>query len=41
MIGATVSTIPLGPIVALPPVVCLLVAFVAWGRWRIAPLRNR
>lgn len=41
MIGATVSTIPLGPIVALPLVVCLLVAFVAWGRWRIAPLRNR
>jgi len=40
MIGAVVITIA-GPGVALVPiplVVCLLTAFVAYGRWRVAPL---
>ncbi|MCC7023170.1 MAG: DoxX family protein [Thermomicrobiales bacterium] len=40
MIGATVSTLLLmDPAVALMPlVVGLLAAFVAWGRWKVAPL---
>ena len=39
MIGATVSTaIMLPSLLALPVVVLLLTAFVAYGRWRLAPL---
>ena len=39
MIGATVSTAILLPsVLALPLVVLLLTAFVAYGRWRLAPL---
>ena len=39
MIGATVSTaIILPSLIALPLVVLLLTAFVAYGRWRLAPL---
>ena len=39
MIGATVMTaIKLPAIIALPVVVLLLTAFVAYGRWRLAPL---
>ena len=39
MIGATVSTaIVLPALIALPAVVLLLTAFVAYGRWRLAPL---
>src|ERR1700682_5954628 len=43
MIGATVITIA-GPGVMsapLPFVTCLLTAFVAYGRWRLAPLGDR
>jgi uncharacterized membrane protein YphA (DoxX/SURF4 family) len=36
MIGATVETLPAGPIVALPIVTGLLCILVAWGRWRVA-----
>jgi len=39
MIGATVSTaIMLPALLPLPFVVLLLTAFVAYGRWRLAPL---
>ena len=42
MIGATVSTaIMLPSLAALPLVVMLLTAFVAYGRWRLAPLDGR
>jgi len=42
MIGATVSTAILLPsLLALPVVVLLLTAFVAYGRWRLAPLDGR
>jgi tellurite resistance protein TehA-like permease len=46
MIGATVLTlvgvVPVGAALALIPlVVGLLSAFVAYGRWRLAPLRGR
>jgi hypothetical protein len=43
MIGATVITVLGGdPIAALiPAVVGLLAAFVAYGRWRLAPLTGR
>ena len=42
MIGATVVTLVLmGVVMALIPlVVMLLAAFVAYGRWRLAPLRG-
>lgn len=42
MIGATVSTfLTFGPeMTVLPLVVGLLVAFVAYGRWRLAPLED-
>jgi hypothetical protein len=42
MIGATgISLAIMGPAPALIPlVVGLLAAFVAWGRWRLAPLRG-
>ena len=41
--GATVITL-MGPIkgmVVIPFVTCLLCIFVAWGRWRIAPVRPK
>jgi uncharacterized membrane protein YphA (DoxX/SURF4 family) len=43
MIGATVITVLGGdPMAALiPAVVALLAAFVAYGRWRLAPLAGR
>ena len=43
MIGATVITLAtIGAVLALIPlVVGLLTAFVAYGRWRLAPLRER
>jgi len=42
MIGATVITCAIGPAApaVVPAVVGLLAAFVAWGRWRLAPLRE-
>jgi hypothetical protein len=42
MIGATAVTLASGPVATLPlPVVTgLLAAFVAYGRWRLAPLSN-
>jgi hypothetical protein len=43
MIGATVISLVIGGVVLalLPLVVGLLAAFVAYGRWRLAPLRGR
>jgi hypothetical protein len=39
MIGATVSTAIVMPVVLpLPVVVGLLTVYVAYGRWRLAPL---
>ena len=41
MIGATISTaIMLPSLLPLPLVVLLLTAFVAYGRWRLAPLNG-
>ena len=38
MIGATVLSLPMGVVMALLPLVTgLLAAFVAYGRWRLAP----
>lgn len=42
MIGATVISLKMGIAVALMPlVVGLLLAFVAYGRWRLAPVPDR
>ncbi len=42
MIGATAVTFPLGFGMALVPLVTgLLAAFVAYGRWRLAPIPSR
>ena len=43
MIGATVVTLATGggAMALMPLVVSLLAAFVAYGRWRLAPLRGR
>ena len=42
MIGATVSTAILMPaVLPLPLIVGLLTAYVAYGRWRLAPLDGR
>ena len=39
MIGATVLSAPQGVgMAALPFVTCILSAFIAYGRWRLAPL---
>ena len=39
MIGAVVVSLPMGLAMALLPLVAgLLAAFVAYGRWRLAPL---
>jgi hypothetical protein len=41
MIGATVSTAILMPaVLAMPVIVGLLTAYVAYGRWRLAPLEG-
>jgi len=42
-LGATVVTLLCGTIgpAIFPLVVCLLCAFVAYGRWRLAPFRER
>jgi uncharacterized membrane protein YphA (DoxX/SURF4 family) len=42
MIGATVISLASGPVVMalIPLVVGLLAAFVAYGRWRLAPQRG-
>ena len=41
--GATVITLmtPMPATAVFPLVTCLLSAFVAYGRWRLAPLRGR
>ena len=41
MLGATVVGAMIGPVVMalIPLVVAVLAAFVAYGRWRVAPLR--
>jgi hypothetical protein len=42
MIGAVVVSLPSGVMMALfPLVVGILLAFVAYGRWRVAPQRGR
>lgn len=43
MIGATVCTLKWAPAVEalLPVITGLLAAFIAYGRWRLAPLRGR
>jgi hypothetical protein len=43
MIGATVISLRIGPVgpALFPLVIGLLLAFVAYGRWRIAPLPER
>ena len=43
MIGATVITLMggLGPMALIPLVTGLLAAFIAYGRWRLAPIRGR
>lgn len=41
MIGAAAVSLKLGVAAVVPPVVAgLLLAFVAYGRWRVAPLRG-
>lgn len=42
MIGAVVTTLPAGFAMAVTPLVIgLLLAFVAYGRWRLAPIPDR
>ena len=43
MIGATVVTMQTGPVTmaAIPLIVGILAAFVAYARWRVAPLVSR
>jgi hypothetical protein len=43
MIGAVVVSIMIGPVLtaAIPLLVGLLAAFVAYGRWRLGPLRGK
>ena len=42
MIGATIVSLKIGPVAlaAMPFVVGLLAAFVAYGRWKLAPIRG-
>ena len=42
MIGATIVSLMIGPIAlaVMPFVVGLLAAFVAYGRWKLAPIRG-
>lgn len=37
MIGATVVSLPMGAIAALPAVTGILCGFVAYGRWKVSP----
>ena len=43
MIGATVITLSSGHVgpALFPLIVCLLLAFIAYGRWRVAPIPER
>ncbi len=41
MIGATALSLRTGPLVLVPLVTGLLAAFVAYGRWRLAPCPAR
>lgn len=43
MIGATVITLSSGAVgsALFPLIVCVLLAFVAYGRWRLAPVSER
>ncbi len=41
MIGATVTSLKLGPMALIPLVIGLLLAFVAYGRWKLAPIPPR
>ena len=41
MIGATALSAPMGAGMIIPLAVLLLTAFVAYGRWRLVPLRGR
>lgn len=43
MIGATVITMSSGPVTAgiFPLIVCLLLLFVLYGRWKSAPIASR
>jgi len=38
MIGATAVSVPMGAVAILPLVTGVLAGFVAYGRWRVAPL---
>ena len=40
MIGATVLSLSTGPLVLIPLSTGVLVALVAYGRWRVAPVRT-
>jgi uncharacterized membrane protein YphA (DoxX/SURF4 family) len=42
MIGATIVSVMIGGVVAAiaPFIVLLLLAFVAYGRWKVAPIRS-
>lgn len=41
MIGATVTSLELGAMALIPLVTGLLLAFVAYGRWKLAPISPR
>ncbi len=41
MVGAVVVSLPMGAAALLPLVTGVLAAFVAYGRWRLAPLPER
>jgi uncharacterized membrane protein YphA (DoxX/SURF4 family) len=41
MIGATAVSLKMGPVALIPFVVGVLAAFIAYGRWRLAPLPKR
>ncbi len=41
MIGATVTSLKMGPMALIPLVVGILLAVVAYGRWKLAPIPAR
>lgn len=41
MVGATILSIPMGPIALLPLLVGILASFVAYGRFRLKPIPAR
>lgn len=41
MIGATVVSLKAGPAALFPFVTGLVLAFVAYGRWRLAPIQSK